>query len=182
MNKCWEYLLANARNALTYLEGSMHIHESLGAAIAECEADLRNRQTEVCVFCATERVAAPGNRAHGWQPIETAKKDGSHFLSVIPGLLVAVCHWDLEYSKWATMDAEDFSDDMAWEEYCQEMEYHPTHWMPLPAAPKATCPQCASETPCNVPFCEFPKSEPNTQVADPLRSIVNNFATFPRPK
>ena len=82
MNKCWEYLLANARNALA--SAPLGLRESLGAAIAECEADLRNRQTEICGFCATERVAAP--------------------------------------------------------------------------------------------------TKPNAQVADPIRSIVNNFATFPRPK
>jgi hypothetical protein len=63
MNNCWKILLTNARNAMKYVHigGSFNedLRESLGAAIAECEADLKNRQTEICGFCATERVAAP---------------------------------------------------------------------------------------------------------------------------
>lgn len=58
-----------------------------------------------------------------WQPIETAPRDGTPILAYVPEYVVeSVCV--VEYSdRWST-----------W--YCVGDACDPTHWMPLPEAPK----------------------------------------------
>lgn len=82
----------------------------------------------------------------GWMPIETAPKDGRTMLLGYPNRL----------GKWRTVRGQWMSDDYisefweepedrspGWFETCEEGEevpncwpIDPTHWMPLPAAPK----------------------------------------------
>jgi hypothetical protein len=58
----------------------------------------------------------------GWQPVETAPRDGTHVL-VTDGDIIEVCAWLEE--KWKVCwDHADFS-----------VGGIPTHWMPLPAQP-----------------------------------------------
>jgi hypothetical protein len=70
-----------------------------------------------------------------WQAIETAPKDGTWVLVVIAGYVPSVAHWDADHADWLTGLPEDVSDEM-WQEFI-EPEYKPTHWMPLPEAPRA---------------------------------------------
>jgi hypothetical protein len=84
-----------------------------------------------CLFDAdavppeVEQAAAPlvtPEGAQGWQPIETALKDGSIVLGFEP-------HEDnpIDIMRWK---------DGAWRDP-DTWEVHPTHWMPLPLAPSS---------------------------------------------
>jgi hypothetical protein len=70
-----------------------------------------------------------------WQPIETAPKDGQYVIVYSPnnptdyGIeSVQVAHWCMYGSGWI-VGAFDY-EDSGW------FRTHPTHWMPLPDAPK----------------------------------------------
>jgi hypothetical protein len=70
-----------------------------------------------------------------WQPIETAPKDGSEFLSYSPDIFgqtkygfQCVCFFDGR--EFYISDDEYGRGDMC------NTEVTPTHWMPLPAPPK----------------------------------------------
>lgn len=66
----------------------------------------------------------------GWQPIETAPKDGSRFLGwpchFDDGTRAAVTRWyeHPSVSGWITPELD-----------CGDYEFSPTHWMPLPDPP-----------------------------------------------
>lgn len=63
-----------------------------------------------------------------WQPIETAPKDGTEVLCFSDDLGIFVAYIDdhnhNQKPKWSTGFGE-------------KSEIDPTHWMPLPAPPKA---------------------------------------------
>lgn len=62
-----------------------------------------------------------------WQPIETAPKDGTEILLYV-GIMkhdYAVAHWNERYWQMGVHQ------DRFYSEFGQ-----PTHWMPLPEAPK----------------------------------------------
>lgn len=60
-----------------------------------------------------------------WQPIETAPKDGSGFLAFINMDWIEGMFWNGEdWSYLSDADVTPFG------------RYKPTHWQPLPAAPK----------------------------------------------
>ena len=70
--------------------------------------------------CARELRALLVSSPHGWQPIETAPKNGTRILT-FPG---PIAYWNGLYRRWinpADPDAFSFTG--------------PTHWMPLPAPP-----------------------------------------------
>lgn len=67
-----------------------------------------------------------------WQPIETAPKDGSLFIAYWEGQ-VKPCNYNV------TRRIENKHNDfMIWHKnsYRASTCFNPTHWMPLPAAPK----------------------------------------------
>ncbi len=70
-----------------------------------------------------------GEYSIGWQPIETAPKDGRSVIVFCPGEDgIAVCYWST--SIWVTPGAwicELNRSDTG--------RYEPSHWMPLPAPP-----------------------------------------------
>jgi hypothetical protein len=76
---------------------------------------------------ALDALAAAGRLVPGWQPIATAPKDGS----------VILLYWrkdggDMVQSGWW----ENAPADRCW--YAADNERcRPTHWQPLPAAPRA---------------------------------------------
>lgn len=86
----------------------------------------------------------------GWQPIETAPKDGSYIIAGRFGPSQEL-KW-VKHSRWITAEdaaedarhtgfpsaqADDFDD--AWANGCDEYEScYPTHWMPLEPPAKAT--------------------------------------------
>jgi hypothetical protein len=69
--------------------------------------------------------------AMGWQPIETAPKDGRRFVVLIPqswrrsDYRPCVAYWE-RYMKPPRLIFDDWSTSP-----------QPTHWMPLPAPPRA---------------------------------------------
>lgn len=84
-----------------------------------------------------------------WQPIETAPKDGTCILAylaetpiwrkwVVPDTLYAVVFW--EYDCWRSMEVEDCGtmggELTGWMPDWVCIDVTPTHWMPLPKAPK----------------------------------------------
>ncbi len=62
----------------------------------------------------------------GRQPIETAPKDIEFRCLLSHGLSIVTGYWDGE--KWVNERSRSWSAN----------RYDPTHWMPLPAAPKVT--------------------------------------------
>lgn len=72
-----------------------------------------------------------------WQPIETAPKDGTLILTLVPGYTAAVSKWQESRGMFDFIDEEDMPNDQAWIDYLEsDPKYHPTHWMPLPEPPK----------------------------------------------
>lgn len=77
-------------------------------------------------------AAPPIKSAQGWQPIETAPKDGSVLM-----LWTKYGEYPIFGKYSATYDE--------WLEYGgSEYKFTPTHWMPLPAAPGAATPPTAA--------------------------------------
>lgn len=76
--------------------------------------ELRDFTAELTAILA---LAAP---AEGWQPIETAPKDGTWIIGATPHGVTPL-RWGVSW------------DDQHWANGC--VVYQPTHWMPLPAAP-----------------------------------------------
>jgi hypothetical protein len=71
----------------------------------------------------------------GWEPIETAPKDGTDILAVIVGnhpqtgdpFIPEVVGWDADSAQWW---------NCMWCNYCDaRAAYEPTHWRPLPDPP-----------------------------------------------
>lgn len=82
-------------------------------------------------------MSAPVQQAapSGWQPIDTAPKDGTEVLLYLRAPWAKVekaCWFDL-WENWQRGDEFPESDD----EYCGIGSEIPTHWMPLPAPPCA---------------------------------------------
>ncbi len=78
-------------------------------------------------------LAGSRSDATGWQPIETAPKDGAHVLAWGPKFAEPhFCFWTTWYVDRQPIDC--WGND---EEYLLN-EMAPTHWMPLPSPPGAT--------------------------------------------
>lgn len=81
--------------------------------------------------------------ADGWRPIETAPKDGADVLLYVPGdsLFPTAGHYDTrEYFEREYDDPEYMEEGWRWS-YGYPSDLHeevlqPTHWMPLPPAPR----------------------------------------------
>mgnify|MGYP001279355116 CR=1 FL=1 len=98
--------------------------------IEELEQQLAAKPADMS---AQEPVAAP----EGWQPIETAPKDGTAFRAYADNLI------DLDFNPWGSVEAVFDGEQIIgciWNGQ-QDCWYgkpiSPTHWMPLPAAPSA---------------------------------------------
>lgn len=64
-------------------------------------------------------------RLEGWQPIETAPKDGSRVLLHTPDT----------HTDTPVLGTWNYFEEM-WEEWGDYYQCNPTHWMPLPEAPQ----------------------------------------------
>ena len=82
----------------------------------------------------------------GWQPIETAPKDGRPIL-LFGDCRVTSGNWSAPSETPRIIYQDGFAPDTEWDEwepYWESWdggfteEHPPTHWMPLPAAPKDT--------------------------------------------
>ena len=73
-----------------------------------------------------EAIAAWNTRATGWQPIETAPRDGAWLLACRffdgGSFVTRVVHWSDDFDEWMVSHDGFFT--------------APTHWMPLPEAPQ----------------------------------------------
>ena len=91
-----------------------------------------------CLALAEAAIAAMISAApaapNGWQPIETAPKDGTEFLGFGGGVEgvqgIQVVRWCERVGCWETPEASLEDWDNQAEGYSR-----PTHWMPLPDAP-----------------------------------------------
>jgi hypothetical protein len=61
----------------------------------------------------------------GWQPIETAPRDGAPILGYAD-CSFAVVEWYKAGGYWSLSEAGSYAEDSEW---------HPTHWTPLPKPP-----------------------------------------------
>ena len=91
------------------------LKESVVADLAHCEACLAEREAEI------KRL-----KAGGWQPIETAPKDGTWILVYTP---------ENEEFKGGHSVATWAMNTWIYDGMCPE-EWPPTHWMPLPQPPQ----------------------------------------------
>lgn len=113
------------------------------------DGPLGNRTSPVSVGnVATREDARPGGLSvpAGWQPIETAPKDGTNILVFYTKASVDFCHiawWDNgEFYK--EQGYQNIEDATGWWSYIKDsFSSHklngydaPTHWMPLPQPPK----------------------------------------------
>ncbi len=107
--------------------GVVLTRDSLSSVRALDDTVSRNAGSSPAVL--PHQTAHPA-KGDGWLPIESAPKDGTHvFVSL--GIHVTIGRWAEHFS------AHHFSDTSAgW--YCDELNrrIEPTHWMPLPPAPK----------------------------------------------
>lgn len=100
--------------------GCCPIAEGVIQALQECNM-LKDRD---------EPLPAGLQASSGWQPIETAPKDGTSVLA-----------WrdsGVHVMRWKRL-----GDDGFWDEWHVKMNHlsQPTHWMPLPASPSASTEQ-----------------------------------------
>lgn len=83
---------------------------------------------------AIRAIAAPGV-AQGWQPIESAPKDGTEVI-LLEGARVGAAFW----VSWSSSHTEEAGS--GWSICWDGDDWHkPTHYMPLPAAPSPTTEQ-----------------------------------------
>jgi hypothetical protein len=77
----------------------------------------------------------PDSLEAGWQPIETAPKDGQQFIGLWRGQVYTVS-WVQYYVKWPHEEGgPTFRGGWSAETWDQHMPCQPTHWMPLPPPP-----------------------------------------------
>lgn len=108
----YEHFLAYTNNVST--EERLRLAYEHGAARGEPAHAVRSCSDErMCINCFANQGECLGPYKDQWQPIETAPKDGTHFLAYHPTFV---------HSIWVT-----FWRDSAPSGF--------THWMPLPAAP-----------------------------------------------
>ena len=141
----WELLLSEiSRNGTALDNNALYVlNETIRAALAPVDVEGLKREVDEALseFWGTDALYATNKAsvhkaidhlaARGffgvWQPIETAPKDGT---------------WIMVY--WPTMGIGQYPFVVFWDEGWQPARYSdrdygeafPTHWMPLPAAPK----------------------------------------------
>lgn len=68
-----------------------------------------------------------------WQPIETAPKDGTWIMCLVPGRVPTISKWREADGKARFSDEpEDHVTEEQWLEYWHNTDYRPTLWRPLP--------------------------------------------------
>lgn len=75
-----------------------------------------------------------------WKPIESAPKDGTRILlyATLRGSSLGGCDRGKNYGEWIVLGAWEVEYGMWWDG--SQCTVHPTHWMPLPAAPEVVRP------------------------------------------
>lgn len=99
------------------------------------ELAMRDELSRHQFYANTQRLVAAleAARKDGWQPIETAPKDGTHVLLWFEWHDLPVVG-DFRYGRWWSVHSLGGNlprpNGMDWEEVMR-----PTHWMPLPLPP-----------------------------------------------
>lgn len=106
---------SDASNTLVKLAKAVIEHAPEGG---DAFWDIKFSDIEAALSAQVQDVA-------GWQPIETAPRDGTTVLLYAPG-------WDSPKTGW-TYGKDDWQ-DCPYSRSGDE-SYQPTNWMPLPAAP-----------------------------------------------
>ena len=121
-------------------------------ACIDCDADGPPTDVEHEYEAAATAAVAWNRRAFGWQPIETAPKDGSYILAWVPDFGCSIVRWFDERKSGPVYGADSInapSMQSGWigdnEEVFSTIEFpdgnviegaQPTHWMPLPEPPE----------------------------------------------
>lgn len=89
-------------------------------------------------------LSSHAETAGGWRPIETAPKDGTKVLAIMPGHFQSVVWYDDQFSYDYNEETGESDYRGAWTDgtvasfaYEEIKELHPTHWMPLPPPPQS---------------------------------------------
>lgn len=82
-------------------------------------------------------LVKPISHETGWQPIDTAPKDGRHVLLYCDYYGVGRCAWESWRGVWRS---DDPNHGIGFP--------HPTHWMPLPEAPAGSARALNAENAC----------------------------------
>lgn len=81
------------------------------------------------VAAGTHRIEGPFPKPEqGWQPIESAPRDGTDIDLWANGQRVTDCHWHC--GQWLSWHSSSVDEEPTWEAI-----KNATHWMPLPAPP-----------------------------------------------
>ena len=116
-------------DAIESLQG--YARETGDTQPCDAEKALRAALTEALAHDVS--FISEGNKAQqGWQPIETAPKDGTVILMFRnKEVLAGAFHAELGKYPWLILE-----ESMDGTNGLQEGAHGPTHWMPLPSAPK----------------------------------------------
>lgn len=102
----------------------------------EGKASREDVQADYCNLRTAIESLAKDAEARGWQPIDTAPKDGTAVL-VYPGTWsgrsASIAKW--ESDKYAKKPRPYWSRDDDFGRVTFSREHPPTHWMPLPPPP-----------------------------------------------
>ncbi|HZH10601.1 MAG TPA: DUF551 domain-containing protein [Microvirga sp.] len=108
-----------------------------GKTICDALNELLAIRTEINTIIAA--LSTPGGE---WKPIETAPKDGTKVLAVMPGGFKSVVWYDAQFAYEYNDEKGESDYRGAWTDgtvasfaYEELTELNPTHWMPLPASP-----------------------------------------------
>ena len=119
---------------MTTIDNIMALHNAASHAAVQyallAQVSLRSERSMQALEDRNEanealRAALAQQAEQGWQPIETAPKDGTDVIAGHPDGSIDVLSWlEVKNNRQGWTDGEYFA--LSW----------PTHWMPLPAAPK----------------------------------------------
>lgn len=112
-------------------------HNIYAVRLAVDHRNSAKRETQFAddIAAVLSRMCGPGEVVvQGWQPIETAPKDGSWFLSTRGGVPY-VTSWDDGEGRFFTFNR---SYEAIREKYegIADAVWEPTHWQPIPKPPK----------------------------------------------
>ena len=71
-----------------------------------------------------------------WQPIETAPKDGTYIIAYFPSHGRREAYAESAYFVDLELEDDPGRGVWVWSQDGDEPQVQPTHWMPLPEAPK----------------------------------------------
>ncbi|WP_230946500.1 Lar family restriction alleviation protein [Burkholderia territorii] len=130
--------------AVKHIQGFEPLDDSHFIDCVTCGTSGKIFDTKEAAFAAWNRRAPtqqPSGEVTGWQPIETAPKDGRQILGWCSNYGARQTHWHF-YGEGSIAKAEfdagkGESGNWYWEEPLNHWvsSWKPTHWLPMPASP-----------------------------------------------